>query len=166
MSHGNISLKHVPLFSIVNRYHLAADSRVHSIISNEEKKITMMLVFIIIAFFICQCPYIIMHIIFAFSKYYFTNIHHQYRTAHFQVGQLYDCKYVSISICKGLRKIVISIPEKMCIAWTYEINPGYCFLYYTYHVYSIYTHYSLGLSSDHNHLSTSRLIRHDMYPKF
>nr|KAG5701678.1 hypothetical protein BaRGS_027836 [Batillaria attramentaria] len=43
------------------RYHLAADSRIQSVISHEEKKITLMLIFIIFAFFICQCPFMVFH---------------------------------------------------------------------------------------------------------
>ncbi|KAK7102400.1 hypothetical protein V1264_020623 [Littorina saxatilis] len=53
------------------RYHLAADSRIHSVISNEEKKITLMLIFIIFAFFVCQCPFMIYTGITAINDYYF-----------------------------------------------------------------------------------------------
>ena len=65
-------------------YHLAADSRIHSIISHEEKKITLMLIFIIVAFFVCQCPYVIYTAIAAINNYYMhhmTNLQVKKRTA-------------------------------------------------------------------------------------
>ena len=42
------------------RYHLAIDSNVQTIITSEEVKITMMLISVIIVFFICQAPYVIL----------------------------------------------------------------------------------------------------------
>ncbi|KAL8595177.1 hypothetical protein ACOMHN_013850 [Nucella lapillus] len=56
------------------RYHLAIDSRIQSIISHEEKKITLMLIFIVIAFFILQCPYMVYTFIIALSDYYFKHL--------------------------------------------------------------------------------------------
>ncbi|XP_076448364.1 sex peptide receptor-like [Babylonia areolata] len=53
------------------RYHLAIDSRIQSIISHEEKKITLMLIFIVIAFFIFQCPYMVYTFITALGDYSF-----------------------------------------------------------------------------------------------
>lgn len=42
------------------RYHLAIDSNVQTIITGEEVKITMMLISVIIVFFVCQAPYVIL----------------------------------------------------------------------------------------------------------
>lgn len=68
-----------------NRYHLAADSRIQSVISHEEKKITLMLIFIIVTFFICQSPYIIWIIITAVTDYHFK------ASAEFEVKIRYMC---------------------------------------------------------------------------
>lgn len=53
------------------RYHLAADSRIQSVISHEEKKITLMLIFIIFAFFVCQCPFMVWVTIMALNNFSF-----------------------------------------------------------------------------------------------
>ncbi|KAL8622044.1 hypothetical protein ACOMHN_056529 [Nucella lapillus] len=58
------------------RVHLAANSRIHSIISHEETKITLMLIFIIFAFFICQCPYMVFTAIIAINNYYMHLVQH------------------------------------------------------------------------------------------
>ncbi|XP_076469658.1 neuromedin-U receptor 1-like [Babylonia areolata] len=58
------------------RVHLAANSRIHSIISHEETKITLMLIFIIFAFFVCQCPYMVFTAIVAFNNYYMHLVPH------------------------------------------------------------------------------------------
>ncbi|KAK3590824.1 hypothetical protein CHS0354_012417 [Potamilus streckersoni] len=42
------------------RYHLAVDSNIQTIISFEEMKITMMLVSIVVVFFTCQAPYVVL----------------------------------------------------------------------------------------------------------
>ncbi|KAK3102211.1 hypothetical protein FSP39_009628 [Pinctada imbricata] len=41
------------------RYHLGVDSNMQTMVSSEQIKITMMLVGIIIAFFVCQAPYVV-----------------------------------------------------------------------------------------------------------
>lgn len=43
------------------RYHLAIDSNVQTIITSEEVKITMMLISVIIVFFVCSAPYVILN---------------------------------------------------------------------------------------------------------
>jgi len=45
------------------RYHLAIDTNVQTIISAEEVKITMMLVSVVIVFFLCQGPYILLNVV-------------------------------------------------------------------------------------------------------
>lgn len=45
------------------RYHLASDSNVQTIITGEEIKITMMLISVVVVFFICQGPYILLNVI-------------------------------------------------------------------------------------------------------
>lgn len=42
------------------RYHLASDSNVQTIITGEEMKITMMLVSVVVVFFICEAPHVIL----------------------------------------------------------------------------------------------------------
>lgn len=42
------------------RYHLASDSNVQTIITGEEIKITMMLISVVVVFFICEAPYVIL----------------------------------------------------------------------------------------------------------
>jgi hypothetical protein len=42
------------------RYHLASDSNVQTIITGEEMKITMMLISVVVVFFICEAPYVIL----------------------------------------------------------------------------------------------------------
>jgi len=44
------------------RYHLASDSNVQTIITSEEIKITMMLISVIVVFFVCQAPYVILSV--------------------------------------------------------------------------------------------------------
>lgn len=45
------------------RYHLASDSNVQTIITGEEIKITMMLISVVIVFFLCQGPYILLNVV-------------------------------------------------------------------------------------------------------
>ncbi|XP_045166710.1 FMRFamide receptor-like [Mercenaria mercenaria] len=42
------------------RYHLASDSNVQTIITGEEIKITMMLISVVVVFFICEAPHVIL----------------------------------------------------------------------------------------------------------
>ncbi|XP_067683022.1 sex peptide receptor-related protein 2-like [Haliotis asinina] len=51
------------------RYHLAADSSIQSVISSEQLKITLMLISIIVAFFLCQSPFVVYNAINAFIKF-------------------------------------------------------------------------------------------------
>ncbi|XP_059165575.1 G-protein coupled receptor daf-37-like [Physella acuta] len=51
------------------QYHLGGDLRVRSVVSREELKITMMLVSVIIAFFVCHTPYMVYSFITALSSY-------------------------------------------------------------------------------------------------
>lgn len=45
------------------RYHLASDSSVQTIITAEEMKITMMLISVVVVFFLCEAPFVIMVIL-------------------------------------------------------------------------------------------------------
>ncbi|KAL3851813.1 hypothetical protein ACJMK2_015518 [Sinanodonta woodiana] len=51
------------------RYHLPVDSNIQPIISFEEKKITMMLVSIVVVFFTCQAPYVVLSCIKSVNSY-------------------------------------------------------------------------------------------------
>lgn len=42
------------------RYHLASDSNVQTIITSEEIKITLMLISVVVVFFICEAPYVVL----------------------------------------------------------------------------------------------------------
>ncbi|KAL3851816.1 hypothetical protein ACJMK2_015521 [Sinanodonta woodiana] len=51
------------------RYHLPVDSNIQTIISFEEMKITMMLVSIVVVFFTCQAPYVVLSCIKSVNSY-------------------------------------------------------------------------------------------------
>ncbi|GFN84353.1 histone-lysine N-methyltransferase SETMAR-like protein [Plakobranchus ocellatus] len=51
------------------QYHLGADSHVRSVVSSEQIKITMMLVAVIVAFFVCNAPYLIYSLYIAVNNY-------------------------------------------------------------------------------------------------